>query len=134
MKKVLVFGTFDVLHAGHLNFFQQAAALGDELYAVIARDETVAQVKGRRARQGELERLSAVKKVNFIKDALLGNADDKYRVIEQIRPDIIALGYDQESFVDRLEQELASRALVCRIVRLKPFQPEKYKSSLVAAL
>lgn len=130
MKLVLVFGTFDVLHPGHLNFFKQAKALGDELHVIIALDQTVLHVKSREPLQSEEARLRAVLDVDMVDYAYLGNRGDKFRVIEGIKPDIIALGYDQRSFTHNLELELKRRGVECEIVRLEGFFPEKYKSSM----
>ena len=41
MKKVIVFGTFDILHQGHLDFFRQAKQYGDYLIVAVAHDENV---------------------------------------------------------------------------------------------
>lgn len=129
MKKVLAFGTFDILHPGHLDFFEQAASLGDELHVVIARDETVSNVKGNLPDQNEQTRRAQVQDQPHVTKAHLGYLDDKYKIIEEIQPAIIALGYDQEFFVDQLETEVKKRNLNCKIIRLKPFHPELYKSS-----
>ncbi|MFZ3100384.1 MAG: adenylyltransferase/cytidyltransferase family protein, partial [Minisyncoccales bacterium] len=90
MKKVLVFGTFDGLHPGHINFFQQAKKLGDELIVVVARDATVEKVKGRRPRKNENARLSDARNAGIAGEVLLGNLGDTYAIIKQIKPDIIA--------------------------------------------
>ncbi len=129
--KVLVFGTFDDLHPGHLALFQQAKNLGEELYVVVARDETVINTKKRLPVQNEQLRLQNVQQAPGVFSARLGQAGDKYAVIEEIRPDVIALGYDQSFFVDQLNSELSKRGLHPRIVRLKAFHPERYKSSLL---
>jgi len=60
--KVLVFGTFDILHKGHLNFFKQAREHGDYLIAVVARDRTVKEIKGKPPIESEKERLKNVAK------------------------------------------------------------------------
>ena len=131
MKKVLVFGTFDVLHPGHLNFFKQAKVLGDQLCVAIARDKTVKDVKQHHPTQKEQQRLQQIQNCEDVDQAVLGYYDDKYRIIQEIKPAIIALGYDQTHFVDNLELELKKRKLNCDIVRLKPFHPEIYKSSII---
>lgn len=130
-KRVLVFGTYDVLHPGHRDFFRQARELGDELHVVVARDQTVLSVKGRAPQHNEAERLAAVSACLDVNKAHLGHLGDKYRIIEELKPDIIALGYDQGHFADRLPEELLNRGLSIKIVRLKSFQPEQYKSSLL---
>ncbi|MBI4122141.1 MAG: FAD synthase [Parcubacteria group bacterium] len=131
--RVLVFGTFDGLHPGHLDFFRQARALGDELFVVVARDETVQMMKNHPTAQDEQTRLARVQAVSFVANARLGQSGDKYAVIEEIKPAIIALGYDQSFFTDGLADELARRGLSVRIVRLKPYEPDRYKSSLLRA-
>ncbi len=129
--RVLVFGTYDVLHPGHRDFFKQARELGDELRVIIARDQTVLQVKGREPQHNEAERLAAVQACQEVTQACLGHLGDKYAIIEELQPDIIALGYDQGHFADRLPEELTKRGLKAKIVRLKPYKPELYKSSLL---
>ncbi len=129
MKKVLVFGGFDILHLGHHSFFQQAKQYGDKLYVVIARDKTIEKVKERTPIHDELKRKEAVEKTGLADKVHLGNLDDPYAIIEKIKPDVICLGYDQTSFTQNLEQELKRRNLSPQIVRLKSFRPEEYKSS-----
>ena len=131
MKRVLVFGTFDGLHPGHINFFAQAKKLGNKLTAVVARDVTVNQVKGCFPKRSELLRLKAVKQCKIVDEATLGNIGDPYEIIKKIRPDIIALGYDQTSFTAKLESELKKAAILTKIVRLNPYKPENFKSSLI---
>lgn len=131
MKKILTFGTFDVLHPGHLNLFREAKRLGDHLTVVVARDRTVEAVKGRLPKMDEKERLKRVLKILEVDEAILGNKDDKYSIIEDIKPDMICLGYDQVSFTDRLEKELEKRGIKAEIIRLKPYKEHIYKSSIL---
>ena len=127
---ILAFGTYDILHEGHKHFLQQAKSLGDELHVIVALDETVMQVKGRPPHNREAVRLAAVKALPFVDNAVLGNPGDKYAVIEQIRPDIIALGYDQSTFTETLAEELNARGLNPKIVRFREgHEPQTFKSS-----
>lgn len=130
-KRVLVFGTFDLLHAGHLYFLTQAKALGDELHVVIARDQTVLAVKKRQAVQNEIERQQNVQAQPVVTKAHLGNLGDKYKIIEAVNPDVIALGYDQDSFTASLPEELKKRGLTPAIVRLEAHRPDVYKTSKI---
>ena len=123
----MVFGTFDILHKGHLNKFEQAKKHGD-LIVVVARDNTVKQVKSKKPKHNEKQRLKQLKK--YAK-AVLGCKKDKYKIIEKYKPDIIGLGYDQNSFTKDLRKELKKRNLKIKIIRLKPYKPHKYKSSLL---
>jgi len=131
MKKILVFGTFDGLHPGHINFFEQAKALGDHLTAVVARDITVNNVKGAFPKRSELLRLKAVKQCEIVDETILGNLGDPYVIIKKIKPDIIALGYDQNSFSAGLPEFIKKENLNIEIVRLKACKPEVHKSSLM---
>lgn len=125
MVRVMAFGTFDCLHQGHRNFLKQAKANGDELIVVVARDATVASVKGHRPMQPEGERLRKVQTLPGVNVAVLGELGDKYEVIRRFQPDAICLGYDQQAFTDRL----AATFPQIKIHRLKAYHPERYKSS-----
>lgn len=142
--RVIVFGTFDNLHLGHLNYFWQAWNLGAgsqpdqkdiplEMIAVVARDRNVLLVKGRKPQQPEKQRVAQVraafKAAGWSGKAVLGSLRDKWAVLKKYQPEIIALGYDQEVNMKKLKEELASAGLFCKIKRLKPYHPEKYKSS-----
>jgi len=131
MKKVIAFGTFDGFHAGHEAYLSQAKALGDYLVVVIARDETVQKVKGNAPQCKEKQRLAAVAKSGIADKVVLGFPGDKYKIIRKIRPDIIALGYDQFVFTFRLEKFLIDEKIDARVIRMDPFEPSIYKSSLL---
>lgn len=127
----MVFGTFDILHPGHKYFLQQAKKYGDYLIAVIARDSTVKTVKGKLPEHREKQRLGAIIGLNLADKAVLGNKRDKYAVIRKYRPDVICLGYDQKYFVDQLKAEIKKLKLYIKIIRLKPYKPHKYKTSVI---
>ena len=131
MKKVLIFGTFDGLHPGHLNFFEQAKKYGDYLIAVIARDKTVKKIKNRFPSRNEVERLGTLQRCQLINEARLGYEDNPYGIIEEIAPDVICLGYDQKTFTENLPKELEKMSLSTKIYKMKPFQPEKYHSLII---
>jgi len=130
MKTVMAFGTFDILHPGHINFLNQAKRHG-RLIVVIARDETVKQVKGRLPKHSEKQRLKAILSLNLADIAVLGSLNDKYAAIKKYKPEVIALGYDQKYFVDQLEKELKKIKLKTKVVRLKAYKPNKYKTSII---
>lgn len=128
MNRVMVFGTFDILHPGHLYFFTRAKKYGD-LYVVIARDSTVKEIKGYYPLNNESERKKNVENLRIAHKVMLGNLGDKFDVIEEVNPDVICIGYDQKSFVSQLPEELAKRRINCEVIRLGPYKPEKYKAS-----
>jgi FAD synthetase len=131
MARVMCFGTFDLLHPGHEEYFRQAREFGDELIVVVGRDRTVLEVKGQLPRTNEEDRRSRVEAHPLVTRAVLGSHDDKYQVLEDHRPDVIVLGYDQLAFTEALADELARRGLSARIERAEPFEPERYHSSLL---
>ncbi len=93
----MIFGTFDRLHPGHRDFFRQASKLGN-VFAVVARCENVHKIKNRPPIEPERSRLAKVALAPEISRAMLGDREDFLRVIEKIKPDIIALGFDQKTF------------------------------------
>lgn len=129
MKKVLVFGTFDRFHKGHEFYLKQAKKYGI-LQVIVARDSTVKKVKGKLPINNELERLNILNNLDYVDNACLGMKKDKYAIIEKLKPDIICLGYDQDSFTANLKEELNKRGLNIEVIRIKEsFKPEIYKSS-----
>lgn len=130
-KIVMIFGTFDLLHAGHENLIRQARELGDKIVAIIARDKTVQNIKGHLPDEEEKTRLENLKNTGWVDEIYLGDLKDKTKYIKQIKPHTIALGYDQFAFTYNLERLIIEQRLNTRIVRLKPYRPEIYKSSLL---
>ena len=126
MIKIICFGTFDHLHKGHLNYFSQAKGLGDYLIVIVARDKNT----NKETTYDENQRLSEVKKQPIVNEAVLGDLENKYKVIEDKQPDILCLGYDQDIDEERLKKVLVKLNLRPEIKRMKACQEEKYKSSL----
>ncbi|MBI2548987.1 FAD synthase [Candidatus Woesearchaeota archaeon] len=125
MHKVMVFGTFDVIHTGHLYFLNQAKQHGDYLVVIIARDKTVEMVKGKKPLTPELQRKSRIELLAMVDEARLGQLEDKYADIRAIQPDVICLGYDQTAFVDKLPAKLESFGLSTKIVRMGFHAPRR---------
>jgi cytidyltransferase-like protein len=131
-KKVMVFGTFDILHLGHIDLFKQAKQYGDVLFVVVATDARTTTIKKTAPLHTQKERKQLLESIQNIDTVMLGDSDDVYKAIRQERPDIIALGYDQQLFVEKLEIMLEEEKLDnTQIVRLKAYQPEKHKSTKI---
>lgn len=126
----MVFGTFAVLHPGHLYFFRQAKKYGDKLIIVVARDATVRKIKGFLPKLNEKARREMVGALKMVDEAVLGDKFDWYKLILKYKPDVICLGYDQTVPKD-FTSELRGRGVAAKIIRLKSYKPEKYKSSLI---
>ncbi len=128
----MIFGTFDMIHPGHEDLFRQARSLATDPYLIvsIARDASVTRIKGANPRHSEAERLAMLQGYPLVDEAVIGDSTGYIDHIAKIAPDIIALGYDQEGeYVSDLERDLRAAGLSVRIKRLKPFQPETYKTS-----
>ncbi len=132
MSKILVFGTFDILHPGHAHLFKQArrtSVAPSQIIVVIARDATVKKVKKHFPRYNEKTRQKNLRQTNWVDRVYLGGAGDRYKIIKKIKPDVICLGYDQKIFTDQLRQKIKQFRLNTKIVRLKSYYPRLYKSS-----
>ncbi len=128
----MVFGTFDMVHEGHVDFFRQALALAPKPYLIVsvARDAIVTRIKGGKPRRSEKERCALLERNTLVDEVILGQEEGYIEHIIEAKPNIIALGYDQTGeFVDRLERDLTNAGVKAKVVRLQAFQPEKYKTS-----
>ena len=134
MKTVLTFGSFDHVHEGHLYYLREAKKYGEVLIVVVARDKTIKEIKGKAPKYNDEERVEHVNNIPFVNKVFLGRLDDPYGIILEIRPDVICLGYDQNSFTEKLKEELDKRNLHPKIVRLKPYKEHIYKSSKLKSL
>ena len=97
MVRVMAVGVFDLLHAGHLHYLEQAKALGDHLTVIIAHDDTVRIRKHEPVTSQDL-RSRMVAGLKPVDHAMVGNPPTvpMYDILPIVEPDIIALGYDQE--------------------------------------
>lgn len=131
MKKIMVFGSFDGLHPGHLDFFKQAKALGDYLIVSVGTDINVEKIKGKKPLFTQNERLELISNLKIVDEAVMGAVNDFYLEIQIHGPDIICLGYDQWAKEDEVLAELAKVGLVgTKVVRLKAYEPNRAKSTI----
>lgn len=131
-KVVLAGGVYDILHLGHLAALVEAKTYGDVLVVVIATDLTVEITKGRRPVFPEEDRRAIVDSLKPVDIAILGYEDvgmGYQQVIDDVKPDIIALGYDQDSLARTITEFVKRKKLDIQIVRLSKFDREKYLSS-----
>lgn len=132
MKKVLVFGTFDKLHDGHLSFLRQAREHG-KLTVVVTRDSNVKKIKKKKPAQNERKRVTNVKK--FADKVMLGEKKVTYRLIKKINPDLICIGYDQKPTIAQARKILERLGMKnVKLKKMKPHKPKFYKSSLLNEL
>lgn len=132
MKRVLVFGTFDILHPGHIDFLRQAKKLGDYLIVSLAREKFVKQIKGHKPLHSEKQRKQMLEGLKIVDKAVLGATDDYIKHIVSQKPDIIALGYDQTVFTQKLKSKLMGAGLgKVKVVRLKSYRAKIYKTNKI---
>ena len=134
LRVVLVGGVYDILHLGHLAVLAEARTYGDVLVVVVATDVTVETLKGRRPVFPEEDRRALVEQLKPVDAAILGYEDvgmGYEQVINEVKPNIIALGYDQDSVARTITELVERRRLNVRIIRLSKFDKEKYLSSSV---
>ncbi len=130
-KKVLVFGTFDGIHPGHIHFLTEAKKLGD-LFISVASDESLEFRKLHKAIKKAPERLKDIISLGIAKsasigDRVLGNWTD----VKKIKPDIIALGYDQKGLEMALKKFKKSIGVPFVIKKITSHKPDTYHSSIL---
>ena len=128
----MVFGAFDGLHPGHLDFFKQAKKYGDFLIVSVGTDKNVAEIKGKTPLFNQKERLALIASVVLVDKSVLGAERDFYEEIRKHKPHIICLGYDQWATEADARVELDRVGLKkTKVIRLKPYKTSKAKSTIV---
>ena len=107
MTRVMAVGVFDLLHAGHLHYLDQAKSLGEHLTVVVAHDDTV-RLRKHEPVTGQELRCRMVQGLKPVDDAIIGNSPDVpiFDILPIVNPDIIALGYDQEHAEEKIRESL----------------------------
>lgn len=124
----MVFGVFDGLHAGHRAFLLAAKKCGQKLIVVVARDSAVRELKGRAPRHREAVRAATLRRSGLADRVVLGDQKQgTYGVIKRWKPDVICLGYDQ----DTLGADLKKKMSRIPLIRMPTHQPNIFKTSLL---
>jgi len=131
IKVVFIGGGFEVIHRGHLYTIDRAKSLGDVLVVSVARDSTLRRRKKRTPMANEQERLRLLSSLRQVDAAILGVRGDIYRTLERVKPDVVALGYDQYHSESDIAREAKRRGLKLKVVRLDSPYPEIKTSSLL---
>lgn len=118
--RVMTTGVFDLIHLGHIHMLQAAKKHGDELVVVIARDETVLKQKHNPINPEEVRR-QIVEALKPVDRAVLGHHGDIYRVVTELRPNVIALGFDQPFKETDVEAKCREHGVELKVVRLPQF-------------
>ncbi len=132
-KIVLASGVFDLLHLGHVRFLEDAKKAGGpsaKLVVIVARDSTAEKTKGKKPIMSEEQRRSLVESLKVVDEAELGlEGLDIGEVIAKIKPDVIALGYDQTEMANEVKNYLASHRAPIRVVRIGKYGENTLDSS-----
>jgi FAD synthetase len=130
---VLASGVFDLLHLGHVRFLEEAKKSGGknaELVVIVARDSTVENRKGKKPIMSEDQRRALVESLQVVDEAILGYENFSLdQVVDKIKPDIIAMGYDQKDMTKAVEKAIAKKELKIRVVRVGKFGEDELNSS-----
>ncbi len=132
-KLVLASGTFDLLHLGHVRYLEEAKKAGGKnakLLVIVARDKTVEKRKGQRPIMPEEHRRALVESLKVVDQAILGYEEfDIGSVIAELKPDIIAVGYDQTGIEEQVRKAIQQKQLPVQVVRVSKFGKFELDSS-----
>lgn len=132
-KIVLASGTFDLLHLGHVKYLEEAKKAGGrnaELIVIVARDSTVEKRRGTKPIVPENQRRALVASLKVVDEAILGYEKfDIGRVIEKIKPDVIALGYDRSDIEQTVRKYVKEKGLNIEVIKVDKFGKDELNSS-----
>ena len=132
-KVVLASGTFDLLHLGHVRFLEEAKKAGGkdaELVVIVARDSTVKALKGKTPVMPEDQRRTLVESLKVVDEAILGLDDFSIaKVIGKIKPDVIAVGHDQDGIEQEVLNAIESENFFVEVVKIGRFGKRELDSS-----
>jgi FAD synthetase len=132
-KTVVIFGVFDFIHEGHLYFIKEAKKKGNHLVAVVARDNVVKELKGRLPRASEVERINELLKVTDVDLVLLGDPEiGTYNILREVKPDVVFIGYDQQTLYENLNAAIKTGKLpMMEVILGKAHKPDILHSSIL---
>ncbi|MDQ3854253.1 MAG: FAD synthase [Thermoproteota archaeon] len=131
LKVVLVGGVFDLIHPGHIHTLKAAKAQGDVLVVVVARQSTAQKIKKyRKIYHDERLRRDLVTSLNFVDLALIGREGTLYDTVEYVKPNVIALGYDQAHSEKDIAENCKKRNLNVQVIRLSTPMPGSKSSKI----
>lgn len=130
LRVVLAGGVFDIIHPGHIHTLNAAKALGDILVVVVATDNTSVKMKKRRPLHSQDQRQELVNSLSMVNLCLIGQEDDMFKTVNRVRPQIIALGYDQIHQEKFITEGCKKINLEAKVARLQSPIPESSSSKI----
>ena len=129
-KIVLAGGVFDIIHPGHIHTLNAAKALGDVLVVVIATDKTAQKMKKRSPLHNQELRRELVSCLSMVDVVIIGDEEDIFETVKLVKPNLIALGYDQVHQEKFISDGCKRIKLDVEIVRLESPAPELSSSEI----
>ena len=130
LRVVLAGGVFDIIHPGHIHTLKAAKALGDVLVVAIATDKTAQKMKKRIPLHNQELRCELVDCLSMVDIAIIGHENDIFETVKLVKPEIIALGYDQIHQEKFISDGCKRINLDTNIVRLQSPVPELSSSEI----
>jgi len=130
IKVVLAGGVFDIIHPGHIYTLNAARMLGDVLVVVVATDNTAIKMKKRKPLHSQEQRKELVNSLKMVDFCLVGQEDDIFKTVNHVRPEVIALGYDQVHQEKFIKDGCRRIQLDAEIARLQSPIPDSSSSKI----
>lgn len=130
LKIVLAGGVFDIIHPGHIYTLNAAKELGDVLVVVVATDNTAVKMKKRKPLHTQEQRQELVNSLSMVDLCLIGQEDDIFKTVNHVKPQIIALGYDQIHQEQFITEGCKKIGLDAKVARLQSPIPESSSSKI----
>ncbi|KFM19583.1 FAD synthase protein [Marine Group I thaumarchaeote SCGC AAA799-P11] len=130
LKVVLAGGVFDIIHPGHIHTLNAAKELGDVLVVVVATDNTAIKMKKRQPLHSQEQRQELVNSLSMVDLCLIGQEDDIFKTVNNVRPQIIALGYDQVHQEKFITEGCKKINLDAKVARLQSPIPDSSSSKI----
>jgi len=130
LRVVLAGGVFDIIHPGHIYTLNSAKALGDVLVVVVATDTTAQKMKKRKPLHKQNQRKDLVSSLSMVDLCVIGQEGDIFKTVEIIKPEIIALGYDQVHQEKFITDGCRKLNLDIKVARLQSPVPEISSSEI----
>ena len=130
LRVVLAGGVFDIIHPGHISTLNAAKTLGDVLVVVVATDNTAVKMKKRRPIHSQEQRQELVNSLSVVDLCLIGQENDIFKTVNLVKPQIIALGYDQVHQEKFITEGCKKIKLNARVARLQSPIPESSSSKI----
>ena len=127
---VLAGGVFDIIHPGHISTLNAAKKLGDILVVVVATDNTAIKMKKQKPLHTQDQRKELVNSLTIVDLCLIGHEGDIFKTVNQVRPQTIALGYDQVHQEKFITEGCKKINLDAKVARLQSPIPDSSSSSI----